>query len=560
MKTICILSLLIGISFTISAIAQVTVGSEESPEKGALLDIKTQKSDDNNVTSDKGSIVLPRIGLTNLSKLYPVLGDNAPMERKGMIVYNVNTDVEANIHPGIYEWTGTQWMNIENSATLKQPWYNISTKQPSTAKTQDSYVLSHVVIGGKDISLVDQNMKAGLSVLSGNASLNGMTIGQGGIGNVQSLAFGNKALSKTSSGAMSNTAIGHLSLQNNTIGINNTAIGNNTLSSLTTGTNNTAIGFVAGNLLSTGSYNLFIGDNSDVLAGNEANDYQINIGNLIYGKHGTSLSDLGQIAIGKRVPQASLHVAGNMKLNLDKVPSMRGFTSLIADSNGRIGAGSLLPIPTLNALIQSTTAREFTSNGEWVNMGTNSRPRYEWVETAEMGDFNNGEKMYLSFMDNASELISNTLITTESNGQTITISEDVSVELSGYVFFQVGILYGSGTGVTGYDHPFATYADGNNNYLVVSLYLEHIPKGSTTGTIITSGSQIWYGANTSGTIKIISLQPLIQELKAGDRLRWYVKKEDGSVRVNRLGSNGENIKRPAGGKYSKGISILAFSK
>ncbi|NDV69373.1 FISUMP domain-containing protein [Dysgonomonas sp. 25] len=102
--------------------AQVTIGSGERPNKGALLDLKQQ---DDFVTSTKG-FLLPRVELTSISNLFPMftsdgsggyIDANKAVEDEahiGLLVFNIggydkveNIDMES----GIYVWTGTQWNN-----------------------------------------------------------------------------------------------------------------------------------------------------------------------------------------------------------------------------------------------------------------------------------------------------------------------------------------------------------------------------------------------------------------------------------------------------------------
>ncbi|MDR0428080.1 MAG: hypothetical protein LBH12_05705, partial [Dysgonamonadaceae bacterium] len=61
------MALLIGVPVC----AQVTIGASIEPNKGAFLDLKQRDPDTNNTTSDKG-LLLPRVQLTDLTKLYPM--------------------------------------------------------------------------------------------------------------------------------------------------------------------------------------------------------------------------------------------------------------------------------------------------------------------------------------------------------------------------------------------------------------------------------------------------------------------------------------------------------
>ncbi|MDR2498310.1 MAG: hypothetical protein LBD28_02595 [Tannerellaceae bacterium] len=109
------------------ALAQVVVGSSNDPERAALLDLKTQSAktdnissvtDDANVTSTKGGLVLPRVRLVNPSTLEPFISasdpdwaNNSAKIREihaGLSVYNLTTN--AGFIPGVYTWSGDQWI------------------------------------------------------------------------------------------------------------------------------------------------------------------------------------------------------------------------------------------------------------------------------------------------------------------------------------------------------------------------------------------------------------------------------------------------------------------
>ena len=93
--------------------AQVTIGSLSDPAKAALLDLKTQEPDGNNVTSQKGGILLPRVQLQKLNSLMPFIADaelavEGP-KHIGLSVYNIIPLPAENIVQGTYTWNGSQW-------------------------------------------------------------------------------------------------------------------------------------------------------------------------------------------------------------------------------------------------------------------------------------------------------------------------------------------------------------------------------------------------------------------------------------------------------------------
>ncbi|NDV70084.1 FISUMP domain-containing protein [Dysgonomonas sp. 25] len=118
-QAIIILALLITVTSTLRA--QVTIGSGEAPNAGALLDLKEAT----NGTSKKG-LGLPRVELTNLKPTTPAglaqsignaSGSYNLNEHIGMIVYNTKEVAFNNITCkmegagpiGLYVWDGGQW-------------------------------------------------------------------------------------------------------------------------------------------------------------------------------------------------------------------------------------------------------------------------------------------------------------------------------------------------------------------------------------------------------------------------------------------------------------------
>jgi len=122
----------------------------------------------------------------------------------------------------------------------------------------------------------------------------------------QNSAFGSDALSQ-STGSF-NTAVGYYSLYQNTSGSHNTAIGLRSLSVNTTGGTNVALGGRSGNNITTGSNNLMLGHNT--LAQDPTGSNQLNIGNAIYGLDISST--VSKIGINVTSPTESLEVSGTV--------------------------------------------------------------------------------------------------------------------------------------------------------------------------------------------------------------------------------------------------------
>lgn len=107
------------LSTSISVSAQVTIGSIIKPSKAALLELKTQESDQQNVTSTVGGLILSRVALEDRETLEPFIeptSENyevAKHDHTGLFVYNVSNNDK--FIPGLYCWDGAKW-NILLSA------------------------------------------------------------------------------------------------------------------------------------------------------------------------------------------------------------------------------------------------------------------------------------------------------------------------------------------------------------------------------------------------------------------------------------------------------------
>jgi hypothetical protein len=125
MRKIILVVALIIIYINMTLHAQVTIGADIAPLPGSLLDVKQNNTNDANAT--KG-IMLPRVRLSDLRNLYPMFGSPGSPDSKyasnkkeldskhtGLIVYNVNESVSANLKKGIYYWDGAKWVYADPS-------------------------------------------------------------------------------------------------------------------------------------------------------------------------------------------------------------------------------------------------------------------------------------------------------------------------------------------------------------------------------------------------------------------------------------------------------------
>lgn len=114
-------------SIDMPLLAQVTIGSGNTPNKGALLDVKEYDATNpttDNTTATKG-LMLPRVNLTEKNNLYPMFAEDADYNdsttdkkatedalHAALTVYNMNTDFCEEIYPGIHVWDGYQWNRL----------------------------------------------------------------------------------------------------------------------------------------------------------------------------------------------------------------------------------------------------------------------------------------------------------------------------------------------------------------------------------------------------------------------------------------------------------------
>lgn len=105
------------------ASAQVTIGIEETPESGALLQVKNLKNVQNGSINATKGVLLPRVEIlsttinstyTDLSKTLNSSSTEAwdKKDLTALTVYNVREDLANNICPGLYTWDGTEWQRI----------------------------------------------------------------------------------------------------------------------------------------------------------------------------------------------------------------------------------------------------------------------------------------------------------------------------------------------------------------------------------------------------------------------------------------------------------------
>lgn len=94
----------------------VTIGIGEPAAAGAILQLKTFPDIKDGSANANQGLLLPRVILTKLDKLYPMLEDGYDTEQDeihiGLIVFNVNEDPIENLSIGVYVWNGDKWEKL----------------------------------------------------------------------------------------------------------------------------------------------------------------------------------------------------------------------------------------------------------------------------------------------------------------------------------------------------------------------------------------------------------------------------------------------------------------
>lgn len=162
---------LICLSVTINA--QVTVGADKEPIKGALLDLKSDDSSTNGgpttglTSGSGGGLLLPRVNLVDASKLLPFITDaeitaNPNLKEKltGLLVYNLSTTND--FDEGQYIWDGATWVKVQDSNSPKwfyMPSFNldVSTVGTQSVNLYNEYVNQFTKSDSNDIQFVSSN-------------------------------------------------------------------------------------------------------------------------------------------------------------------------------------------------------------------------------------------------------------------------------------------------------------------------------------------------------------------------------------------------------------------
>lgn len=116
-------------------LAQITIGSAQKPNTGALLDLKENADG----TSEKG-LGLPRVSLKGNKILTIANGGTANTDHIGALVYNVNsieTSEAERLCPGVHVWDGEKWQSLTPYTEIQIP-PSLANPQPDMVDPRDN--------------------------------------------------------------------------------------------------------------------------------------------------------------------------------------------------------------------------------------------------------------------------------------------------------------------------------------------------------------------------------------------------------------------------------------
>lgn len=147
--------------------SQVTIGTDETPVPGALLQLKNiENISEGNANSTKG-LILPRVGLTSLTSLDDItkLSTESDLDYVGLFVYNVNEQMQCYDDPiqqGIYVWDGSSWQNLSNYSTIFRAGQLKDIRTGDTPQIYNTTKIQFVKDDGTlyDVEWMSENLRA----------------------------------------------------------------------------------------------------------------------------------------------------------------------------------------------------------------------------------------------------------------------------------------------------------------------------------------------------------------------------------------------------------------
>jgi len=318
-----------------------------------------------------GYYALSKVGNNNTSSTYN--GNTAVGSWSGENVTTTVRNTFIGWEAGKYITSGSENV-ILGSYNGNQNGLDIRTSSNNVVLSDGAGNIRFYANSSGNVGLGTTNPTKKLTV-SGDALINGLTVGLGSGAITSNTAIGYVALNDNTSGG-NNTADGYGTLNRNTTGDFNTSIGSQSLSFNTTGNRNTAIGAAALGVITTG--------NDNTAAGYLA----------LYDNTGTNNTGIG-ISAGITITTGSKNTllgsyTGNQN-GLDIRTSSNnvvlsdgdGNIRFYANSSGNVGLGTTNPTEKLTVVgVTSSTSfygdASYTASGRWT-LGANGSSDYTFV-------------------------------------------------------------------------------------------------------------------------------------------------------------------------------------
>jgi uncharacterized protein (TIGR02145 family) len=159
MKTIILLIMLL---FSVNVMqSQVRIGGISEAEKGAILDL--------NGTDYKGGLLLPKVEITDMSKIPAGFSDASVAGKPGMtalagtLVWNTDSGKE-----GVYRWDGAKWNLLANECTAAPASGSITGL--STSYNEGDTIKLTCTATTSGLTLYIWTVPSGLKIISGNGT------------------------------------------------------------------------------------------------------------------------------------------------------------------------------------------------------------------------------------------------------------------------------------------------------------------------------------------------------------------------------------------------------
>lgn len=122
---------LLALFFSANIFGQVTIGCNEVPANGALLDLKEYDdaiAEGGGRDAQKG-LLLPRVELVSITNLFPMYVQGSPdytgenkiitdRDHTGLLVYNTNKNLPDGDGTGLYTWDGEKWLPLLSKSII----------------------------------------------------------------------------------------------------------------------------------------------------------------------------------------------------------------------------------------------------------------------------------------------------------------------------------------------------------------------------------------------------------------------------------------------------------